>query len=82
MSKTLLNQLIFLKMILKFVSMKIESSEPVWIANFKKSIASQLQLDVTGVRSGNHGDRIPSGSNSAVVTYEVIESVSLTLSVI
>ena len=34
----------------KIYGIKTGADEPLWIVNIKKSIASQLQLDVTGVR--------------------------------
>lgn len=35
---------------LKFTGIEINAEEPLWVVNYKKSIASQLQLDITGVR--------------------------------
>ena len=37
------------------MGIKIGSDEPLWIVNYKKSIASQLQLDITDVRRGADG---------------------------
>jgi hypothetical protein len=39
-----------------FVAIQVGADEPLWVVNFKKSIASQLQLDVQGVRPD--GERI------------------------
>jgi hypothetical protein len=36
---------------LKITGIQIGSDEPLWVVNFKKGIASQLQMDITGVRS-------------------------------
>lgn len=36
---------------LKITEIKFGSDEPLWVVNFKKGIASQLQMDITGVRS-------------------------------
>lgn len=33
----------------------VESDDPAWSVNAKKAVASVLQLDVTGVRSGADG---------------------------
>ena len=56
----------------QIVSVKIGSDEPHWIANFKKSIASQLQLDITGVRADGVKYDVPTEDfNSAVMTFEV-----------
>lgn len=33
-----------------FTGIEINAEEPLWVVNYKKSIASQLQLDITGVR--------------------------------
>jgi Lipoprotein amino terminal region len=50
----------------------VGADEPHWIVNFKKSIASQLQLDVTGVRADGVKFDVPTEDfNSAVMTYEV-----------
>ena len=37
------------------MEIKIGSDEPLWIVDYKKSIASQLQLDITDVRRGADG---------------------------
>lgn len=34
----------------QITGIKIGADEPQWIVNYKKAIASQLQLDVNGVR--------------------------------
>lgn len=34
----------------QFTGIKVGAEEPLWVVNYKKSIASQLQLDLTGVR--------------------------------
>ena len=36
----------------KIVNLVVENQEPVWSVNMKKAVASHLQLDVSGVRSG------------------------------
>lgn len=53
----------------------VEKDEPEWCINVKKSLASQLQLDVSGVRSVSvetllpvFGERSP---NSRLAAYEV-----------
>jgi len=53
------------------VSVQIGSSEPNWIVNLKKSVASQLQLDITGEGSP-YADAItpPTDFNSAITTFE------------
>lgn len=35
---------------MQVTGIKVGADEPVWVVNYKKSIASQLQMDVTGVR--------------------------------
>lgn len=56
----------------QFVSIKVASGEPNWIISFKKSIASQLQLDITGVRSDDvqSEEASPEDFNYAVNTFE------------
>jgi len=47
------------------VNLKVGDDEELWIVNLKKSIANQLQLDVTGARS----DGIPSKRDSDEENY-------------
>ena len=56
----------------QIISIQVGSSEPNWIVNLKKSIASQLQLDITGVRAVSSGPVTPSPAdlNSAITTFE------------
>lgn len=44
------SQLLLLFKNLQIVEVKVNEEEPEWIVNFKKSIAGQLQIDITGVR--------------------------------
>ena len=53
---------------LQISSVNTGADEPLWVVNIKKSIASQLQLDVTGVR----GDAsAKDGESSTFSVYEV-----------
>jgi hypothetical protein len=56
---------------------QIGSDEPLWVVNFKKSIASQLQVDLTGVRSvgpaPNWQSAPKDGESIVFTTFEVID---------
>jgi hypothetical protein len=55
---------------------QIGSDDPLWVVNFKKSIASQLQMDLTGVRSVGPAPDWQSapkdGESIVFTTFEVI----------
>ena len=58
----------------QIVDIKVNEQEPEWIVNFKKSIAGQLQIDITGVR--NDGPPVQWDSVSGEIqgaTFNVFE---------
>ena len=70
---------------LQISSVNTGADEPLWVVNIKKSIASQLQLDVTGVRgdasakdgesstfsTAQSGTRLPPMSTLAISTRQI-----------
>lgn len=51
----------------------VETEEPNWSVNMKKAVASHLQLDVSGVRSGVDGG-VFGERNAALNSLEVHKS--------
>lgn len=61
--------------------MKIDANEPEWIVNLKKSIASQLQLDLSGVRQDGPAvdTSAPKDGQSASLTVFEVNPFSLNI---
>lgn len=47
---SVISKFIFCICLLKFTGIEIDAEEPLWVVNYKKSVASQMQMDLTGVR--------------------------------
>lgn len=58
---------------IKINGVQIGADEPLWIVNIKKSIASQLQLDITGVRGdgSSYKSATKAGDKSTFSVFEV-----------
>ena len=56
----------------KITNLVVESEEPTWSVNIKKAVASNLQLDVSGVRSGLDGGVFVERNAPALSSLEVI----------
>ena len=56
----------------KITNLVVESEEPTWSVNIKKAVASNLQLDVAGVRSGLDGGVFGERNAPALSSLEVI----------
>lgn len=58
----------------QITGVKIGDGEPQWVVNYKKGIASQLQIDITGVRRDDPSINLISpktGESTTFSTYEV-----------
>ena len=56
----------------KVQAIKVGAEEPSWVVNFKKSIASHMQLDMTGVKAdGAPLPPVAGELNNLISTFEV-----------
>lgn len=61
-------------MYLQIDSIEVGENEPLWVVNYKKAIASQLQLDVSGVRpDGQPIDWSAINKEETSATFQVLE---------